>query len=556
MPGEYGDYAPAPIPVPEVTEVPVETKTKDSNPTSNTPIDTGSSLGDPSKIPSSVPGNEDALFNIPVPFQEISRKGVQRDEHGFTTEEVRDARDILDAGEEVGGFTAPPKASTPGTSKEDAHENVESAFENYGEVLSAVPNDGSATKEQRVGAAAANPGYNPGVQDAYAEKVVPVGSLPGTAGLVGLTKEAENIQTKDAERVLQQDIAADRDNRGTKQNALGAATALSAGITGLDGKFNQDGDNAGLPDDYLIVGSSDGTQEVWAPDGKTYSSVDEAKADIPNAAKEKAVADLTAAAKSGKLTGSQASQAAFKAGVDPADRARITAQAQASQGESKLDKERRAGDEALSEVLNSGSAPDFTQFKDTNKIHATDAIQIAANAGFQTNNSTAAREFIKKGAEAQETKAILDSGDSGAIALHTGDRGDLKTELRKLGASYKKDDSSTKLKSRLEAARAAQPAPPPIAPPPQPVAQASPVQAAPTPPPQPVAQVTPAPTPAPTPTPTPPPADLPAPAPVADPFDWANNPNNPASPTHGAPAIVPVSEWNNSGSSAGGGRGK
>ena len=61
-----------------------------------------------------------------------------------------------------------------------------------------------------------------------------------------------------------------------------------------------------MPDDYLIVGSSDGSSEVWGPAGKTYSSVEEAKADIPNAAKEKAVADLTAAAKSGKLTGSQA----------------------------------------------------------------------------------------------------------------------------------------------------------------------------------------------------------------------------------------------------------
>ena len=60
VPGEYGEYAPAPIPVPEVTDVPVETK--DSNPTSNTPIDlTGSSdsalptgavgvVGDPTEI--------------------------------------------------------------------------------------------------------------------------------------------------------------------------------------------------------------------------------------------------------------------------------------------------------------------------------------------------------------------------------------------------------------------------------------------------------------------------------------------------------------------------
>ena len=149
--------------------------------------------------------------------------------------------------------------------------------------------------------------------------------------------------------------------------------------------------------------------------------------------------------------------------------------------------------------------------------------------------------------------------DPNLKAIVTRDRGDLKTQLREAGISYKKDDSTSSLISKLEKANpqledryikdnygrvvgagAADVAPPP--PPPQPVAQAAPTPAyvAPTPPPQPVAQVTPAPAPAPVV--TPPPAVLP-PAPVpADPFDWANNPNNPAN-AGAAPTVIPVSEW-------------
>ena len=66
--------------------------------TGGIPVIGGSTLGDPSKIPTSVPGNEGAWFNIGVPGQEWSRKNVQRDEHGFTTGEVLAAREELDAG--------------------------------------------------------------------------------------------------------------------------------------------------------------------------------------------------------------------------------------------------------------------------------------------------------------------------------------------------------------------------------------------------------------------------------------------------------------------------
>ena len=467
------------------------------------PVIGGGSSSDPSKIPTSVPGNEGAWLNVGVPGQEWSRKNVQRDEHGFTTEEVLEAREKLDAGEILEGFTAPPPVSAPGTSKEAAHANVEQAFNNYGDVLSTVPTDGSATKEQRVAAAAANPGFNPEVANTYAEKAIPVGSLPGTAGLVGLTKEAENIQTKDAERVLSQDIAADRDNRGAKQNALGAATMLSAGVTGLDGKFNQSGDNQGLPDDYLVVGSSDGSSEVWGPDGKTYSSVEEAKADVPNAAKEKAVADLTAAAKSGKLSASQASQAAFKAGVSAADRAKITAQAQASAGPSR---------------------------REQNEINARNAAKKAAEA--QAAADRQAHLDTLSAPEQHHFKA--------QEAIESGDSGDLKTtiyDLQRSGVLGPQGSLRKKSDSQLKAILAqVQAAPPPVQapPPPQPVAQAAPAPVAPAAPaqttaqraaamqaqaaataakaaqyqaPQPVAQVTPVPAPPPpAPTPAPPPA--------------------------------------------------
>ena len=77
VPGEYGDYTPAPIPVPEVTEVPVETK--DSNPASNTPIDlTGSSddalptgavgvVGDPTEIGNNPVYEPCLLYTSPSP---------------------------------------------------------------------------------------------------------------------------------------------------------------------------------------------------------------------------------------------------------------------------------------------------------------------------------------------------------------------------------------------------------------------------------------------------------------------------------------------------------
>ena len=97
-------------------------------------------------------------------------------------------------------------------------------------------------------------------------------------------------------------------------------------------------------------------------------------------------------------------------------------------------------------------------------------------------------------------------------AINSRDRGDLKTIMREMGIRYKKDDSSSKLISKLKAGMAKRPAPPPappptnVTPPPRPQVEVTPQREIP-PPPQP--QVTPAPV-----APTPPPPPAPAPEPV------------------------------------------
>ena len=124
------------------------------------PVIGGSTLGDPSKIPTSVPGNEGAWLNVGVPGQEWSRKNVQKDEHGFTTEEVLKAREELDAGGTLEGFKA-PVGFTGGADKATQHANIDQVRSDYADAFAAIPKDGSATKEQRIAAAAANPAFNP-----------------------------------------------------------------------------------------------------------------------------------------------------------------------------------------------------------------------------------------------------------------------------------------------------------------------------------------------------------------------------------------------------------
>ena len=564
----------------------------------------------------------------------------------------------------------PPPAPTPGTSQADAHAVVEGAFENFGEN---VLNNPDLTNAQK---AAANPAFNPEIALANAHNQVNITSPAGES----YTIDAKDLNSVDANVALGTNYSAGVDdfgyldpfggtapvNGGTdgvaakaeqaalasganpaeakaagskaksdaiaKQYEILGNSVTAAGVSNIGGKFNQSGENAGLPDDYLIVGNSDGSQEVWGPGGETYGSIEEAQAAVPavnappkddspsvtntvkdvfsgggsdnvgnfgavgdflggigdslgitdyagqaegstppaettpatpeetKAAQDKAKAELDSLARSGNASASQVSQAAHKAGLSAADRAKLTAQASASQKDSAADKARAA---------------------EAQRIEKENADKVFADIGPQGNNLSGEdaqaklKELTGKNVDKKDAKDALDNlynkgrqvaneqiDDPALKAIVTRDRGDLKTQLREAGISYKKDDSTSKLISKLENANpqledryikdnygrvvgagAADVAPPP--PPPQPVAQAAPapVYVAPTPPPQPVAQVTPAPTPAPAPVVAPPPAVLP-PAPVADPFDWANNPNNPAN-AGAAPTIVPISEWEN-----------
>ena len=273
------------------------------------------------------------LVNVPVPFQGVIRKGRSNEEHGFTTEDVIDARAKLDAGETLEGFNA-PAGFEGGADRETQHANIDAVNAAYADAFSAIPKDGTATTEQRVAAAAANPAYNPDLAEKYGDIAIGVGNVGGAKSPLGITKKAKNVLTEDAERVLRQDISRDAADRGARQNAFGGATLNAAGIRNIGGSYAQDGDNQGLPSDYMVVGSSDGSSEVWGPDGKTYSSVEEAKADIPNNEKAKKIAELDNLARSGSASGTQVSQAAYKAGITGKDRARLTAQAMASQKES------------------------------------------------------------------------------------------------------------------------------------------------------------------------------------------------------------------------------
>ena len=187
----------------------------------------------------------------------LERQAVQLDEHGFTSEEVRDARARLDAGETVGGFSGPGQF-TAGADQATQHADNAAVADAYGDVLSAVPNDGSATKDQRVGAAAANPAYNPGLADDSSNTAVNVGG--------GGTKRAIDLQSKDFSGLSNQ-----------QQSRAAGASVNAAGIRNIGGATARDGDNHGLPGDFLVSKIGDRT-EVFGPDGTVYNSVAEAKA--------------------------------------------------------------------------------------------------------------------------------------------------------------------------------------------------------------------------------------------------------------------------------------
>ena len=217
------------------------------------------------------------LLNVPVIGQTGTREDRQVGETSWdgTYEDVIDVRNEIAADpDHKYNSLLPPPAPPPG-SPNTGH--VEAAQEKYKEVLADpdIPNDVKA---------ALNPAFNPEIAEAHQNKSVGVGNPDWGLGLIGTTKKAKNVLSEDAHNVLSQDIArnADLAEQGGHQSALGAATMLAAGVSNVGGKYNQSGDNAGLPDDFLIVGSSDGSQEVWGPNGQVYNSIEEAKSDVPN----------------------------------------------------------------------------------------------------------------------------------------------------------------------------------------------------------------------------------------------------------------------------------
>ena len=117
--------------VPVVTQVPTDTGGSTTVPlTTSVPTYTGDSgfgFGPEGGVQSGTGNAPGTLFNIPVPGQGIDRRAVSNEEHGFTTEDVLDARAKLDSGETLEGFTAPPKFEG-GADQATQHANIESAF--------------------------------------------------------------------------------------------------------------------------------------------------------------------------------------------------------------------------------------------------------------------------------------------------------------------------------------------------------------------------------------------------------------------------------------------
>lgn len=56
-------------------------------------------------------------------------------------------------------------------------------------------------------------------------------------------------------------------------NSSGRSTLSEAGIRNVGGSFAQDGDNYGLPMDYMVVNSSDGSSQVFGPDNTVFDSI-------------------------------------------------------------------------------------------------------------------------------------------------------------------------------------------------------------------------------------------------------------------------------------------
>ena len=269
----------------------------------------GLGFGAAGGVQNSVANAPGTLLNIPTWFQESNRVDQQVDDHGFTTEQVQDAASTLAGGTDLEGFTHQgqfeaasgipgevtstavdalgneiayddidwnsvnaPNIENTGGAATVQHDNLDALNAQYGAALSAIPNDGTATTEQRIAAAAANPAYNADAAANHSQVAAGVGNV----GPLGFTKKAENLTTDDFNYVANQNFANNAyDKNIMNQYGLAGLSAAGAGIRNIGGANAQGGDNQGLPMEYMVLG--DGT--VYGPNGSEFSSVAEAQAD-------------------------------------------------------------------------------------------------------------------------------------------------------------------------------------------------------------------------------------------------------------------------------------
>ena len=463
--------APAPAPTPVPTPPPASTPTPPPAPPQAPPTDAETYGEYGSGVSDEAQEIREQYVDPELPFDPFDQS-----DKAAGTSWGGGVDEVIAAREELPPELTPPPAPAPGTSQEEAHQVVEESFENFGDIL----NDPEVSNVQK---AAANPAFNPEIALAAAESPVEIetpagetysvpardlnsvdasaalgsqysagvdesgyidpfgGTAPANGGTNAIAEQAEQKAKAAGASATEAKAAGTEAKKKAerKQSEILGKSVLAAGVSNVGGKFNQSGDNQGLKDDWLVVGDSKGGQEVWAPDGKTYESVDAAKkaGGTKDKKKEPSVRDK-ALVKAAQIAKEMADR-----GPSRREQNEINERARAAKAEAdRIAAERQAHLDTLS----------------TDQQH-----------DFRANE-----------------------------AIQSRDRGDLKNLMREMGIRYKKDDSSSKLINKLKAGMASRQAPPPPpqpvptpqAPPPQAPVQASP---SPAPPPPPQPQVTPAP---------------------------------------------------------------
>ena len=321
--------------------------------------------------------------------------------------------DLLEAGD-----PNLPGGTTPGLTQDQGHAVVEGSFNNYGDNV--LNNDNYTNAEK----AALNPAFNvdQAITNAQETKTI-------TDHTTGQTYDvnAGSLTSEDFSSLGGDNYGAAVDDYGyidatqpvgstsggsnahgqswlDDQHSLAADSLLSAGIGNIGGGYNQSGDNAGLPLDYLVVGSSDGGSEVWGPNGEVFDSIEEAQVAAgvkePVTApptQEQAEAHATSVAQSGGAQ-HQVVQAGVAAGLTPQQAAIIYEQNKKETGA-----ERREQAEINRRAAEAKAAAE--QAKADEQAHLA-TLSAADQADFKA------------------TKAI-----------ESGDKGDLKTTIYDLAAS-------------------------------------------------------------------------------------------------------------------------